>query len=83
MMYPFCPTLLEKIEYPRTNGQSKAGISNLETPAHYYIYVCALGLFAQRSFESIAWIMFGMGILHSTASPIEKVFILISPWHIV
>lgn len=40
MMYPFCPTLLEKFEYPRTNGQSKAGISNLETPAHYYI-TCA------------------------------------------
>ena len=33
MMYPFCPTLLEKFEYLRTNGQSKAGISNLETPA--------------------------------------------------
>ena len=48
-----------------------------------YIYICARGLFAQRSFEPIAWIMFGMGILHSTASPIEKVFILISPWHIV
>ena len=62
MMYPFCPTLLEKFEYLRTNGQSKAGISNLETPAHYYIYVCARGLFAQRPFEPIAWIMFGMGI---------------------
>lgn len=23
MMYPFCPTLLEKFEYLRTNGQSK------------------------------------------------------------
>lgn len=33
----FCPTLLEKFEYLRTNGQSKAGIFNLETPAHYYI----------------------------------------------
>ena len=33
----FCPTLLEKFEYLRTNGQSKAGISNLETPAHHYI----------------------------------------------
>ena len=36
MMYNFCPTLLEKFEYLRTNGQLKAGISNLETPAHYY-----------------------------------------------
>ena len=36
MMYPFCPILLEKFEYPRTNGQSKAGVSNLEIPAHYY-----------------------------------------------
>ena len=41
MMYPFCPTLLEKFEYLRTNGQLKAGISNLETPAHYYIYMYA------------------------------------------
>ena len=31
----WCPILLEKFEYHRTNGQSKAGISNLETPAHY------------------------------------------------
>lgn len=37
MKYSFCPTLLEKFEYLRTNGQSKAGISNLETPAHHYI----------------------------------------------
>ena len=36
MMYPFCPTLLEKFEYLRTNGQSKAGTSILETPALYY-----------------------------------------------
>ena len=36
MMYPFCPTLLEKFEYLRTNGQSKAGVSNLEIPAPYY-----------------------------------------------
>ena len=35
MKYTFCPILLEKFEYPRTNGQTKAGISNLETPAHY------------------------------------------------
>ena len=33
----FCPALLEKFEYLRTNGQSKAGISNLETPARHYI----------------------------------------------
>lgn len=83
MKYTFCPILLEKFEYLRTNGLSKASISNLETPAHYYIYVCARGLFAQRLFEPIAWIMFGMGISHSTAGPIEKVFILISPRHIV
>ena len=36
MKYTFCPILLEKLEYPRTNGQSKAGVSNLEIPAHYY-----------------------------------------------
>ena len=36
MKYTFCPILLEKFEYPRTNGQLKAGISNLETPALYY-----------------------------------------------
>ena len=36
MKYTFCPILLEKFEYPRINGQSKAGISNLEIPAHYY-----------------------------------------------
>ena len=35
MKYTFCPILLEKFEYPRTNGQSKAGVS-AETPAHYY-----------------------------------------------
>ena len=35
MKYTFCPILLEKLEYPRTNGQSKAGVSNLEIPAHY------------------------------------------------
>ena len=44
MKYPFSPTLLEKVEYLRTNGQSKAGISNLEIPAPY-IYVCARELF--------------------------------------
>jgi len=33
-----CPTLFEKFEYLRTDGQSKAGISNLETPAYYYTY---------------------------------------------
>ena len=31
----FCPTLLEKFEYLRTNGRIKAGASE-ETPAHYY-----------------------------------------------
>ena len=36
MKYTFCPILLEKLEYPRTNGQSKAAVSNLEVPAHYY-----------------------------------------------
>lgn len=36
MKYTFCPILLEKFEYPRTNGQSKAVVSNLEIPAHYY-----------------------------------------------
>ena len=82
MKYTFCPILLEKFEYPRTNGQSKAGVSNLEIPAPY-IYVCARGLFAQRLFEPIAWIMFGMGISHNTAGPIEKVFVLVSPRHIV
>lgn len=82
MKYTFCPKLLEKFEYLRTNGQSKAGVSNLEIPAPY-IYVCARGLFAKRPFEPIVWIMFGMGISYSTASPIEKVFILISPRHIV
>ena len=29
----FCPTLLEKSEYLRTNGQSRTGVSNLEIPA--------------------------------------------------
>ena len=38
MKYTFCPILLEKFEYLRTNGQTKAGISNLETPAHYITY---------------------------------------------
>ena len=47
------------------------------------IYVCARGLFAQRPFEPITRIMFSMGISHSTAGPIEKVFILISPRHVV
>lgn len=36
MKYSFCPILLEIFEYLRTNGQSKAGVSSLETPAHYY-----------------------------------------------
>ena len=35
MKYSFCPILLEKFEYLRTNGQSKAGVSNLEIPAYY------------------------------------------------
>ena len=81
MKYSFCPTLLEKFEYLRTNGRTKAGVS-AEAPAHYY-NTYARGLFAQRLFEPIAWIMFGMGISHSTAGPIEKVFILISPRHVV
>ena len=38
MKYTFCPILLEKFEYHRTNGQSKAGISNLETPAYSITY---------------------------------------------
>ena len=38
MKYTFCQILLEKFEYPRTNGQTKAGVSNLEIPAHYIIY---------------------------------------------
>ena len=83
MKYTFCPILLEKFEYPRTNGQTKAGISNLGNTCSLLYYVCARGLFAQRLFEPIAWIMFGMGISHNTAGPIEKVFILISPRHIV
>ena len=28
-----CPTLLEKFEYPRTNGQTKASVSKMETLA--------------------------------------------------
>ena len=36
MMYPFCPTQLEKPESLRTNGLTKAGVSKLETPAQYY-----------------------------------------------
>ena len=35
MKYAFCPTLLEKYEYFRTNARTKAGVS-AETPAHYY-----------------------------------------------
>ena len=35
MKYTFCLTLLEKFEYLRTNGRTKAGVSE-ETPAHYY-----------------------------------------------
>ena len=35
MKYSFCPTLLEKFEYLRTNGRTKAGVS-AEAPAHYY-----------------------------------------------
>jgi len=80
MKYLFCPTLLEKFEYLWTNGQSKAGVSKLETPAHYYTH--ARGLFAQRPFEPIAWIMLGMGIAHGAAGPIEEVFILLSPGHV-
>ena len=39
MKYSFCPTLLEKFEYLRTNGRTKAGVSNLEIPAPYiYTY---------------------------------------------
>ena len=38
MKYSICPTLLEKFEYLRTNGQSKAGTSILEIPAHYITY---------------------------------------------
>ena len=40
MKYSFCPTLLEKFEYLRTNGRTRAGVSILETPALYYI-TCA------------------------------------------
>ena len=36
MKYTFCPTELEQFEYLRTNGQSKAGVSNLEIPAPYH-----------------------------------------------
>ena len=36
------------------------------------IYVCARGLFAQRPFKPIAWIMFGMGIAHSTRAQSRK-----------
>ena len=50
MKYSFCPTLLEKFEYLRTNGQSKAGISNLETPAHYYTFE-NFGIFRREIFE--------------------------------
>ena len=39
MKYTFCPILLEKFENLRTNGQSKAGVSNLEIPAPFiYTY---------------------------------------------
>ena len=38
MKYTFCPILLEKFEYSRTNGLTKAGISNLETPAYSITY---------------------------------------------
>ena len=39
MKYTFCPKLLEKFEYLRTNGQTKAGISNLgNTCSSLYTY---------------------------------------------
>ena len=41
MKYSFCPTLLEKFEYLRTNGRTKAGVSDLEIPAPYNIYTYA------------------------------------------
>ena len=49
MKYPFCPTLLEKVEYLPTNGHSKAGVSNLEIPAPYiYMYARANYLLNDR-----------------------------------
>ncbi len=36
MKYSFCLTLLEKFEYSRTNGQAKAGISNLGNTCSLY-----------------------------------------------
>ena len=38
MKYSFCPTLLEKFEYLRTNGQSKAGVSIGKTCSFLYTY---------------------------------------------
>ena len=38
MKYTFCPILLEKFEYPRTNGQSKAGVSIRKTCSSLYTY---------------------------------------------
>ena len=60
-----------------------SGFFNFEEATHYYIYVHARRLITFAFSEFIAWVVLGMGISHSTAGPIEKVFILISPRHII
>ena len=54
----------------------------MEALAHYYIYAHAR-VNNYCSFEFIAKIVLGMGITHGTVSPMEIVFIFVTPRHIV
>ena len=51
MKYTFCPILLEKFEYPRTNGQSKAGVSKLLLSAKH-VFVSNNTVFGERQAPS-------------------------------
>lgn len=64
-----CPTRLEKFEYLRTNGRSKAGVYEMGAPTHYYIRMLSLSFLC--SLEPIARVAFGMSIAHGTSCPIE------------
>ena len=55
----------------------------MEALAHYYIYAHARELITFALFEFIARKVLGMGIEHGTVSPMEIVFIFVTPWHIV
>ena len=57
-------------------------VFHMGTPTHYYIHARA-SLIAFALSEFVARIVLGMSVLHGSPCPIKKVFILISPRHIV